>query len=41
MRYDWDREIGLPQFAREYFEEIDRRFFSALGECLPLETRAV
>ncbi|MGH7339250.1 MAG: hypothetical protein ACREKH_02045, partial [Candidatus Rokuibacteriota bacterium] len=29
MRYDWRDSLAAPAFTREYFEEIDRQFFSA------------
>lgn len=29
MRYDWREAIAAPEGAPEFFEEIDRRFFSA------------
>jgi len=27
MRYDWLEEIGHPEFSREFYKEIDQRFF--------------
>jgi ubiquinone/menaquinone biosynthesis C-methylase UbiE len=37
MRYDFTRELGLEEFSREYYVEIDRRFFSNVGEFMPYE----
>jgi SAM-dependent methyltransferase len=39
MRYDWKQELALPEFSREFFGEIDRRFFSAAREFLPWDER--
>jgi len=30
MRYDWKDGIEFPEFSREFYEEIDRRFFAAV-----------
>lgn len=35
MRYDWNQEIGYPEFSKEFYEEIDRRFFSNVHEFMP------
>jgi ubiquinone/menaquinone biosynthesis C-methylase UbiE len=35
MRYDWKEQVGHPEFSREFFEEIDRRFFSSAAEYMP------
>lgn len=35
MRYDWKEGIGYPEFSREFYEEIDRRFFSNVREFMP------
>jgi ubiquinone/menaquinone biosynthesis C-methylase UbiE len=35
MRYDWEAELGLKEFSREFYEEIDRRFFSEADKFLP------
>lgn len=35
MRYDWNDPISAEPFSRAYFEEIDRRFFSAAHNFLP------
>ncbi len=34
MRYDWKSSIPHEKFSREFFNEIDGRFFSAAGEYL-------
>ena len=35
MRYDWREQLGHPECSREFFEEIDRRFFSDAAAYLP------
>ncbi|HUT53530.1 MAG TPA: class I SAM-dependent methyltransferase [bacterium] len=35
MRYDWKEPIAAAPGSREYFEEIDRRLFSATGHFMP------
>src|SRR5205823_861546 len=35
MRYDFGDEIDHPEFSREFYEEIDRRFFSDAEKYLP------
>ncbi|MBI2278846.1 MAG: methyltransferase domain-containing protein [Candidatus Brennerbacteria bacterium] len=35
MRYDWGERIPFPEFSREFFNEIDRRFFLNSKEYLP------
>jgi ubiquinone/menaquinone biosynthesis C-methylase UbiE len=35
MRYDWKDGIPYEEFSREFFGEIDRRFFNAAGLYLP------
>jgi ubiquinone/menaquinone biosynthesis C-methylase UbiE len=37
MRYDFTRELGLEEFSREYYTEIDRRFFSNVKEFMPYD----
>ena len=37
MRYDWKEKIDVPEFTKEYYEEIDARFFSLAAEFLPPE----
>lgn len=34
MRYDWKDDIQYEPFSREFFDEIDKRFFSAAREYL-------
>lgn len=34
MRYDWKDKVAPREFSREFFEEIDRRFFSNSEEYL-------
>jgi ubiquinone/menaquinone biosynthesis C-methylase UbiE len=35
MRYDWSQEIACPEFSREFYEEIDRRFLSNVRAYMP------
>lgn len=35
MRYDWSDKVGYPEFSKEFFMEIDKRFFSKVFEFLP------
>jgi ubiquinone/menaquinone biosynthesis C-methylase UbiE len=35
MRYDWATKIAHPEFSKDFYEEIDRRFFDAASEYLP------
>ncbi len=35
MRYDWTEKIPAAEYTREYFEEIDRRFFAATRAFMP------
>lgn len=35
MRYDWRGEIQHPVHSREYFEEVDRRFFESSVPYMP------
>lgn len=35
MRYDWKQDIGYTEFSKEFYEEIDRRFFSNVHEYMP------
>jgi ubiquinone/menaquinone biosynthesis C-methylase UbiE len=35
MRYDWTEKIPAEEYSKEYFEEIDRRFFAATGAFMP------
>lgn len=34
MRYDWDTQIPHDEFSKEFYQEIDRRFFGAIREVL-------
>lgn len=38
MRYDWDTSIPHPEFSKEFYIEIDRRFYSAVALFAPWET---
>jgi 2-polyprenyl-3-methyl-5-hydroxy-6-metoxy-1,4-benzoquinol methylase len=35
MRYDWNQEIQFTEFSKEYYLEIDRRFFESLEKFMP------
>jgi SAM-dependent methyltransferase len=35
MRYDWTEQIGYPEFTKEFYLEIDRRFFADAEVYLP------
>lgn len=35
MRYDWGGKIPAPEFSREFYEEIDRRFFFDSSRYMP------
>src|ERR1700741_1672066 len=35
MRYDFGDQIDYPEFTREFFQEIDRRFFSDAEKYMP------
>lgn len=35
MRYDWRDSIPQKEFSREFYEEVDRRFFSNVAEFMP------
>ncbi len=35
MRYDWNQSIGHPEHSREFYAEIDRRFFTDAAAYLP------
>jgi len=35
MRYDWKEAIDAREFTKEFYQEIDRRFFSRLQEFMP------
>lgn len=34
MRYDWEEELGVREFSREFYERIDDRFFRNAAEYL-------
>jgi len=35
MRYDWNEDLGAREFSREFYEEIDKRFFNDSARYLP------
>lgn len=35
MRYDWNEAVAASEFSREFYEEIDRRFFEDASRYLP------
>src|SRR5262245_57907331 len=35
MRYDWREGLGYQEFSKEFYQEIDRRFFSDVREYMP------
>jgi len=35
MRYDWGNPVVAEEDSREFFEEIDKRFFTAAGNFIP------
>lgn len=35
MRYDWKEAVKAEEFSREFYEEIDERFFSKAKEFMP------
>ena len=35
MRYDWKESVGHPEFSREFYQEIDRRFFTEAKKFMP------
>ncbi len=39
MRYDWNKTIGAQFGTRDYFEEIDRRFFESVRHYMPWRDR--
>ena len=39
MRYDWRDQIVFEKGSKEYFDEIDRRFFSTVREYMPWQDR--
>lgn len=39
MRYDWNGQIQAPEFSREFYQEIDNRFFCDASRYMPLRER--
>lgn len=39
MRYDWKEKINFPEFTKEFYQEIDRRFFEDVKEYMPWEKK--
>ncbi len=37
MRYDWNDEIGYKEYSKEFFDEIDKRFFLNSKDFLPFK----
>ena len=35
MRYDWNENLKYPEFSKEFYQEIDKRFFSNAADFLP------
>jgi ubiquinone/menaquinone biosynthesis C-methylase UbiE len=35
MRYDWREALSQPEFLREFYQEIDRRFLSSVARYMP------
>ena len=35
MRYDWGKPIPYPEYSREYFDEVDARFFESSRPYMP------
>lgn len=35
MRYDWNDRLNLPEHSKEFYQEIDRRFFSDAEHYMP------
>ena len=35
MRYDWKDRLGVTEFSREFYQEIDRRFFADAAHYMP------
>ena len=35
MRYDWNDKLGKEEFSKEFYEEIDKRFFQSAEEFMP------
>jgi len=39
MRYDWRAQIDAPEFSKEFYQEIDRRFFGLVKQFMPWRER--
>lgn len=39
MRYDWNKDLGVQEFSRPFYEEVNRRFFEAAAFYLPPKER--
>lgn len=39
MRYDWNDKIKFKEFSKEFYQEIDRRFFSKAEEYFPADKK--
>lgn len=37
MRYDWNDEVGYKEYSKEFFNEIDTRFFQNSNDFLPFK----
>jgi ubiquinone/menaquinone biosynthesis C-methylase UbiE len=37
MRYDWKTDLNRNEFSREFFDEIDNRFFTNAAEFMPFK----
>jgi len=37
MRYDWNDEVGYKEYSKEFFNEIDKRFFLNSKDFLPFK----
>lgn len=35
MRYDWRKEIGFAEFSKEFYQEVDKRFFASHRATIP------
>ena len=39
MRYDWNEKLSAPEFSRQFYEEIDGRFFNDAARYMPPKER--
>ena len=39
MRYDWNQQLQAPEFSREFYQEIDKRFFYDASRYMPFRER--